>query len=69
MARRVDYDAPSCRQQAQRAQQQLADLEKRTADSLKSASAAAAEYKQASWGGGKAERAAPCCQACCRSYC
>jgi hypothetical protein len=52
LCRNADYEIPFLKKQAAKCQQQLADLERRKADAHKSASAAAADFKQASaeWG-------------------
>lgn len=45
LARNVDYEIPFHKKQVARAQQQLADFERKKADSAKSAAAAAAEFQ------------------------
>lgn len=47
LVRAADYDIPAMRRAAARAQQQLGDLERRRADCLRSAAAAARAYQQA----------------------
>ena len=48
LARNVDYEVPFYRKQAAKAQQQLADLERRHAEHLRSAVLAAKQYRTAS---------------------
>ena len=47
LVRAADYDIPAMRRAAARAQQQLGDLERRRADCMRSAAAAARAYQQA----------------------
>ncbi|GAB4823290.1 hypothetical protein N2152v2_010336 [Parachlorella kessleri] len=46
LGRNTDYEIPFLKKQAARLQQQMGDLERRQAEALKSASAAAADYEQ-----------------------
>ncbi len=48
LGRNTDYEIPFHKKQAARLQQQMGDLERRQAEALKSASAAAADYEQVS---------------------
>ena len=47
LCRNADFEVPFLRKQAARYQQQLADLERRKAEALRSAAAAAADFQQA----------------------
>lgn len=60
LARNVDYEVPFYRKQAAKAQQQLADLERKHAEHLRSAVLAAKQYRTASFLGFSQYSSSPC---------